>query len=214
MIARITGRVLERLEHGVLLDVGGIGYEILVPEAILQALDVRVSADGTITLITFHYLQSDPSRIVPVLIGFLNTIEREFFERFITVSGVGPRAALRALSLPIPVIARAIDAGDLALLRSLPGIGGQRAREIVAKLQGKVGKFGLMREGVAPATEPTETLPADIKAQALAVLRQLQYRRHEAEEMINRAVARRPDAKTVEDLLNEVYHQRQAEVVR
>ncbi len=157
MISRISGRLVDRRPHGVLLEVGGFGYEVLVPEAIRQTLDDHVRPDGSLTLVTFHYLQSDPSRSVPVLIGFLNEIEREFFERFITVSGVGPRGALRALSLPIPVIARAIDAGDLALLRSLPGIGEQRAREIVAKLQGKVGKYGLIRDEVsAPAARSSD----------------------------------------------------------
>ncbi len=213
MIARISGKLIERRQQSVLLEIGGLGYEVLVPDAVMQALDECVQSDGTLTLVTFHYLQSDPSRSVPVLIGFLHEIEREFFERFITVSGVGPRGALRALSLPISAIARAIDAGDTALLRSLPGIGEQRAREIVAKLQGKLGKFGLMKEEMASA-RAIPVAGGGVKEQALAVLEQLQYRRREAEIMVEQALARRPDMKSVEELLNEVYHQRQAEAVR
>jgi hypothetical protein len=109
-------------------------------------------------------------RGIPVLIGFLNEVEREFFTRFISVSGVGPRAALKALTQPIPVIAKAIDEGDVELLRSLPGIGEQRAKEIVAKLQGKVGKFALIqtREGAVPSAEPPASA---IEDEAVAVLR-------------------------------------------
>ena len=109
----------------------------------------------------------DQSKAIPVMVGFLNDIEKDFFERFITVSGVGPKAACRALSLSFSVIADAIDRGDIALLKTLPGIGEQRAREIVAKLQGKVGKFGLIQDrGLKDTAETKE----DIKEEALSVL--------------------------------------------
>jgi Holliday junction DNA helicase RuvA len=102
--------------------------------------------DGRITMLTYHYHQVEQSKSVPILIGFLSQVEKDFFEIFITVSGIGPRAALRALNRPISSIARAIDEGDLGFLKSLPGIGEQRAKEIVAKLQNKVGRFGLIRD--------------------------------------------------------------------
>jgi len=135
----------------------------------------------------------------------MNEVERQFFETFITVSGIGPRAAVRAISQPIPLIARAIDDGNLEFLRSLPGIGPQRAKEIVAKLQGKVGKYALMPEQeLSPASVPG----SDAATEALEILLQLQYRRSEAQAMIQSALSRNGRLSCAEEILNEVYKQR------
>jgi Holliday junction DNA helicase RuvA len=204
MIARISGKLREKGEGFLLIDTGGICYEVLVPPTTMQRLDEALS-DGVISLITYHYLQVEPARNTPVLIGFLSEVEKEFFEQFITVSGIGPRAALKALNEPISCIARAIDEGDIAFLKSLPGIGDQRARLIIAKLQNKVGKFGLVKdEKFAAAGAKT----GDIQEEALAVLTQLQYKKAEAEMMIKKAIQRRGDIQNTEDLLNEVYRQK------
>jgi len=206
MISRIRGIVRNVSELQLLLEVNGISYEIFVPPSVLRALPERLGPGGDIELVTFHYQQLDVGRGIPVLIGFLNEIEREFFERFITVAGIGPKAALKALTQPIAIIAQAIDEGDLVLLKSLPGIGDQRAREIVAKLQGKVGKFGLIQTkadglpGVAQA-------PSAVEEEALAVLLRLEYKKPEAKQMIQAALERNPKAKSAEDLLNEIYRQ-------
>jgi Holliday junction DNA helicase RuvA len=144
---------------------------------------------------------------VPVLIGFFNDIEKEFFEKFITVSGVGPKAACRALELPFSTIADAIDRGDMAILKSLPGIGEQRAREIIAKLQGKIGKYGLIQDGTD--FEPAAAIEEDIKREALQVLIQLQYNKSEAKAMIEEALERNAGISSCEGLLNEIYKQKQ-----
>ncbi len=207
MISRIRGIVREVSELQLLLEVNGISYEIFVPPSVLRALPERLGPDGDIELVTFHYQQLDVGRGIPVLIGFLNEIEREFFERFITVAGIGPKAALKALTQPIAVIAQAIDEGDLVLLKSLPGIGDQRAREIVAKLQGKVGKFGLIQTAKADGLPGTAQAPSAVEEEALAVLLRLEYKKPEAKQMIQTALERNPKAKTAEDLLNEIYRQ-------
>lgn len=205
MISRLCGVLVERRENAVLLETNGVTYEILIPQAILRTLDRHTTPDGKLRLVTYHYHHVEPSRAVPILVGFINEIEREFFERFITVSGIGPKAAVRALKQPIPLIARAIDDGDLEALRSLPGIGPQRAKEIVAKLQGKVGKFAL----IPGAEEADAALPApDAAMEALEVLLQLQYRRAEAQQMVKSALERNPGLSTAEEILNEVYKQR------
>jgi Holliday junction DNA helicase RuvA len=190
----------------VLVETNGLTYEVLVPPAVLRMLDRCVDAQGKVKLVIYHYHHVEPSRAVPVLVGFTHEIEREFFERFITVSGIGPKAAVRALTQPIPIIARAIDDGNLDLLRSLPGIGPQRAKEIVAKLQGKVGKFALLPHEDRPQAAFAEQ--PDAAEEALAVLLQLQYTRSEAQAMIRNALQRCPGLKTAEEILNEVYRQR------
>jgi len=156
--------------------------------------------------VTYHYYQVEPSRSVPVLIGFQNEVEKEFFEKFISVSGVGPKAACRALAEPFSTIAGAIDTGDVSFLKKLPGIGEQRARQIVAKLQGKVGKYGLIKDGHISRIKEHE----DIKSEALSILLQLQYKKNEAEDMIQKAFQRQPGLKTSEELLNEVYREKKA----
>ena len=208
MIARLRGVLRHQAENHILLDVSGICYEVFLPQSILSALPEHLSANGELELITFHYQQLEPGRGVDVLIGFLNEIEREFFSRFISVSGVGPKAAVKALTLPISVIAQAIDEGDLSLLRSLPGIGEQRAKEIVAKLQGKVGKYALMRskEGALPA-QTASSKALELEDEAVAVLVQLEYKKPEAKQMVRAAIERNPKVASVEELLTEVYRQ-------
>jgi len=205
MIARISGKVIEKGNNYLIIEVGGISYEVLVPAAVMQRLQDLLGGQNTISLITYHYLQAEPSKSIPVLVGFLNEVEKEFFETFITVSGIGPRAALKALNKPISLIARAIDEADIAFLRSLPGIGEQRAREIIAKLQNKVGKFGLVRDD---KMRQAQAKSGDIMEEAMAVLMQLEYKKSEALNMVKKALEKSPDIKNTEELLNAVYKQR------
>ena len=209
MISRIKGVVDQFSENTLIVDVGGVSYEIYIPTAVMKSFDGQLKKDSTIRLVTYHYYQTDPSKSIPILIGFSNNIEKEFFEKFITVSGVGPKAAVRALSQPIPEIAQAIDTGDLMFLKSLPGIGEQRGKEIIAKLQGKMGKFGLM-QGSGPSAKKEASNAPDIREEALEVLLQLQYKKEEARQMIQKAFARKADLATVEEILNEVYRQKKA----
>jgi Holliday junction DNA helicase RuvA len=205
MISRISGKVIEKGVNYLIVDVAGICYEVFIPAAVMQRLDENIDGNGKVSLRTYHYLQVEPSKGTPILIGFLNDIEKDFFEVFITVSGIGPRAALKALNKPISQIAQAIDEADINFLKSLPGIGEQRAREIIAKLQNKVGKFALMKD-IKKKAEEAKT--RDIVEEALAVLIQLEYKKPEATAMIKKALDISPDIETTEDLLNVVYKQR------
>lgn len=207
MITRISGKIIEKGNNYLNIDIGGICYKVLIPPTVMQRLDENTPSDGTISLITYHYLQVEPSKSTPVLIGFLNDIEKEFFEIFITVSGIGPRAALKALNKPISEIAKAIDEADMEFLCSLPGIGQQRAREIIAKLQNKVGKFGLIQDG---RLRKQETRTKDIEEEALAVLMQLEYKKSEALAMLKKALETGLNIQTTEELLNEVYKQKKS----
>jgi len=207
MISRISGKVIEKGANYLYIDLGGICYEVLIPQTVMQRLDESIGSDGKISLITYHYHQVEPSKSTPVLIGFLNDIEKDFFQIFITVSGIGPRAALKALNKPISQIAKAIDEGNIVFLKSLPGIGEQRAREIIAKLQNKVGKFGLIQDGKIK-TDLSKS--CNIADEALAVLTQLEYKRQEALGMIKKAMENNSDIETTEELLNLVYKQRKS----
>jgi Holliday junction DNA helicase RuvA len=204
MISTIKGKLINKKDSSLIIEIGSIGYEVLVPLTVLADLkDTPLGEE--VSLVTFHYYTTDPSKSVPMLIGFINEVEREFFEMFITVSGIGPKAAIKAINRPISEIARAIDSADITFLKSLPRIGEQKAREIIAKLQKSVGKFGLIQDSF----EPSEvTSKQDIEEEAMQVLAQLQYKKQQAQDMIKRALERNPKISTSEELLNEVYHQK------
>jgi len=206
MITAIRGKISRQSDAAITLETNGLSYEILTPLSVLQRVKENQDSDGNIRLITYHYYQMTPSSGVPVLVGFINEVERDFFLEFIKVSGIGPRAAVKALNKSIGEIAQAIDRGDTKYLKTLPGIGEQKAKEVVAKLQGKMGKFTLMRDRVAFESPSKEV--QDIEEEALHILLQLQYKKVEAEEMIKKAFERAPKLGTSEELLNEIYKQR------
>jgi len=208
MITAIKGKISSQSDAAIILETNGLSYEILTPLSVLQRLQENQDSDGNIRLITYHYYQMTPSSGVPVLVGFLNEVERDFFLEFIKVSGIGPRAAVKALNKAIGEIAQAIDRGDTKYLKTLPGIGEQKAKEVVAKLQGKMGKFTLMRDRVT--VQNTRPQSSDIEEEALHILLQLQYKKPEAEEMIKKAFERSPQLASSEELLNEIYKQRKA----
>ena len=203
MISRLKGKVVEKKDNTVIIEVQGLGYEVLVPTSVFQRLDAAKDAAGDIALTTYHYVLMTPSSATPVLVGFLNELEKDFFLQFISVSGIGPKAAVRALNRSIAEISHAIDEGDAAFLKTLPGIGQQKAKDIIAKLQGKVGRFGLIPDQATKAPAVIEARP--FQDEALVVLMQLQYKKPEALEMIARAIERKKDIKSVEELLNEIY---------
>ncbi len=83
MISRISGKVVERGSNYLLLDIGNICYEVFIPTTVMQRIEENIADDGNISLITFHYLQVEPAKNIPVLIGFLNDIEKN--NRLVTV---------------------------------------------------------------------------------------------------------------------------------
>ena len=101
------------------------------------------------------------SRLVPRVVGFLSAIDREFFEIFCSVDGVGVRKALRAMVRPVREIARTIEEQDVKQLSTFPGIGEATAERIVAKLRRKVGKFALIigPQSSEARPRPTPTAP-------------------------------------------------------
>ncbi len=209
MFSRITGSIVERGDASVLLDVGGLAYEIVLPPCVAEKLPATLGERVTLEVHPTFNLDGNSGRFT--FFGFTNSVERDFFEALVSVASIGPRTAARAFSLPMGRIARAIDTADHAFLVKLPGIGQQKARDIVAKLQGKVARFLLIRDADPRASEP---IP-DFAAEALSVLLQLEYKRGEAEAMIAETLAAVPRIADAETLLAEIYRQknRRAEAV-
>ena len=143
MITRIRGHLESVLGTRAIVVPAGeaFAYEVLVPAFVGLALATK--SGQTITLHTLQYFegQNQGSSFIPRLIGFENESQREFFELFTTVNGIGNRKALRALVHKPGVIARAIAEKDAKLLATLPEIGKRMAERVIAELDGKVDAF-------------------------------------------------------------------------
>jgi Holliday junction DNA helicase RuvA len=204
VFARISGALVERSGDTAIVETGGLGYEIVLPPCIAQKVPSKAGERVILEIYSVVNLEGNSGRFT--YYGFTNAIERDFFEALLTVASIGPRSAARAFSLPMSTIAAAIDRGDYNLLKSLPGIGQQKARDIVAKLQGKVAKFLLIQDAPAPAPA---SIP-DFADEALAVLVQLGYKRAEGEAMIRQTLEREPQLDQAEQLLAEIYRSKSA----
>ncbi|CAB5126651.1 Holliday junction ATP-dependent DNA helicase RuvA (EC [Olavius algarvensis associated proteobacterium Delta 3] len=199
MIGYLEGSILKKDDDRILLLVNQIGYEVLLPVNVMQTLAGTSTGESISLYIYFQQTERQPK---PVLIGFNLEAEREFFERFISVEAIGPIKAVKALTLPIRDIARAIESGDIAKLRQLKGIGNRTAHKIVATLQGKMEKFALIRKDELPEAPQVE----DITEQVLVVLiKQLGHKKSDARRMIADALTRNSAIRSPEDLFNEVY---------
>lgn len=180
MIAHLTGRVLSKSPERVVLDVGGVGYELHVPVSTYYELDKL--DDGAVASLHVHtHLREDALS----LFGFWTEAERQLFERLIGVSGIGPRLARVILSgMAPPDLVSAIAGGDLVRLSGIPGVGKKTAERMVLELRDKV------RELVAPETPAAGPGDEDL-ASALV---NLGYRRPQAERAVVEARRAEPGA--------------------
>jgi Holliday junction DNA helicase RuvA len=199
VIGYIEGKILKREDDRLLILANQIGYEVLLPGVVEQALADKQAGEDITLYIYFQQTERQPK---PVLIGFNREIEKEFFQYFISVEDIGPLKAVKALDVPVREIARAIEARDVARLTRLRGIGKRTAQKIIATLEGKMGKFALIR-----AEDKKVTLAADdFEKQVLDVMvRQLGHRVADAKQMIAQALKRNPDVVSAEELFDEVY---------
>ena len=204
MITRITGQLAALGDDVLTLRLGGFEYEVLIPEFTRRQLQNEVNQE--ISLHTIEYLEGNPmqGRMTPRLIGFLTGVEREFFELFCSVDGVGARKALRAMVRPVKEVATAIEEQDAKFLSSLPGIGPAMADRIIAKLRRKVPKFALM---VAREAEHEAEVPSDVVAETFEVLRTLGHSESDARRLMDAALAAKKKHKDVQSLLQAIYQQ-------
>jgi Holliday junction DNA helicase RuvA len=142
------------------------------------------------------------------LIGFNLEVEKEFFQKFISVEAIGPLKAVRALSVPVREIAAFIESGDIDKLAQLKGIGRRTAQKIVATLEGKMGKFALIRSDGSEAAPPD----VDFSKQVLNVMiNQLGHKAADARRMIDKALKGNRSITTPEELFDEVYRGERSE---
>ncbi|MCD6351004.1 MAG: hypothetical protein J7M26_02695 [Armatimonadetes bacterium] len=206
MISRLRGTLVSVSEDRCEVATGGVTYLVHLPPAVAERLAER-PLDSEIELFTYYYLQSDPQKSVPVLLGFEKEYQRDFFELLMQVPKFGPRAALKAMALPVATLAQAIEREDLALLRSLPGVGRQKARDLVATLQGKTMGFGQVPAEAEAEVEGAEPL-SEAEGDAVALLEQLGVGRAEAVQRVLALRRDHPEAEQPEEIVRLVFRRR------
>ena len=184
--------------------------EVLIPEHTRRQVQSKLGEP--ITLHTILYIEggSMVSRLLPRLVGFTSAIDREFFEIFCSVDGVGARKALRAMVRPVRELARSIQDQDVKLLATFPGIGEATAERIVAKLRRKVGKFALI---VSPVTTTAagevngapENAEPDVIRDTYSALLSVGHSESDARQAIDRVLAGKKKFKSVADMIEAIY---------
>jgi Holliday junction DNA helicase RuvA len=204
MITKITGQLASVHEDVINLRIGAFEYEVFIPEFARRRLQNELNQE--VTLFTIEYFEGNPmqGRMTPRLIGFLNEIEREFFELFCSVDGVGVKKALRAMVRPVKEVATAIEEQDAKSLSALPGIGAAMSERIIAKLRRKVPKFALM---VGQMEKHEAEVEPDVVSETYEVLRSLGHAESEARRLIDTALASKKKYKDVQSLIEAIYQQ-------
>jgi holliday junction DNA helicase RuvA len=183
MIARLKGLVAEKAPNRLIVDVQGVGYEVLVP---LSTFYVVGEPGAEVTLRIHTHVREEALS----LYGFVTAIEQDLFERLIGISGIGPKLALAVLSgIEPPELVKAIRLQDVARLTAIPGVGKKTAERIGLELKDR------LPAAVHPIAPGQAAAPGDqLREDLLSALLNLGYQRAAAEKGIDRALAAAPDA--------------------
>jgi len=176
MIGQLRGRIVEKQPPRLILDVGGVGYEVQAPMSTFFALG---RGDGEITLLTQMVVRDDAL----LLYGFASSGERQLFRELIKVSGVGAKLALTVLSgMNVSDFVATVEADDVARLTGLPGVGKKTAARLLVEMRDK-----LSGSDIAPTLAPaTGDAPAgdNSRGEARNALVALGYKPAEAERLL------------------------------
>src|SRR6266571_6068184 len=175
MIGQIRGRLADKRPNQLLVDVGGVGYQVQVPLSTFAALG---ELHTEVTLLIHTHVREDAL----ALYGFLSSREKHFFELLLGASGVGPSLALKILSgMSVEELVPAIRTGDVARLTKIPGVGRKTAERMVVELKDKL-------EAVTFETEkPAPSSPAGVEADVISALVNLGYDARAAEGAVGEA---------------------------
>ncbi len=210
MITKVTGIPVALATDTLTLAVGAFEYEILIPEFARRNLQDKLGRE--VSLHTVEYLEGNAmqGRLIPRLVGFLSPIEREFFDMFCEVDGVGVKKALRAMVRPVQEVATMIEEQDAKGLATLPGIGPATADRVIAKLRRRVPKFALLVAGEVASAAGIE-IERDLLTEAFEVLRVLGHTDSEARRLLDSVLDKKTKYKDVDSLLHAVYEKSHAE---
>jgi Holliday junction DNA helicase RuvA len=181
VIARLQGTLVEKTPSRLIVDVGGVGYDVLVPLSTFYGLG---DAGTTVTLRVHTHVREE----VIALYGFASALEQDLFERLIAISGIGPKLALAVLSGIDPAeLVRAIRSQDVARLTRIPGVGKKTAERIGLELKDRLPQGDSGGEGIPAGSD-------DLRADLLSALMNLGYNRPVADKAIDSALKKAPQA--------------------
>lgn len=207
LITKISGVLAGLREDAAMIEVAPFEYEVLVPDYVRRQLQPQVGQQ--IKMHTIDFLEGNAAqggRLTPRLIGFLTEPERQFFELFCSVDGVGVKKALRAMVRPVKELAVLIEEQDAKALSSLPGIGPATSERVIAKLRRKMPRFALMvgRAGVAEGADADHTVARD----AFDALLALGHSESDARQLVDDLIDSGKKYKDVEAMLTAIYQKR------
>ena len=187
MIGMLSGRVIEKDFSSCLIDVNGVGYEVIIP---LSTFDKLPLENENITL----YIHTAVREDAITLFGFAGKDEKQLFQQLINVSGVGGKLALNVLSaMPASSFCAAVSSGDVKSLSRINGVGKRTAERLIVELKGKLA-------GIDPAA--ASPVSGSAAADACAALEQLGFRKDAVNKTVNALLAELPEADcTVENLI-------------
>jgi Holliday junction DNA helicase RuvA len=179
MIAFLRGRVIDKQPNRVIVDVGGVGYEVHVPLSTFY----EVGDEGAeVSLRVFTHVREDALQ----LYGFLTDLERQVFERLIGISGIGPKLAIAVLSgMDSRELITAVQRADVVRLTGIPGIGKKTAERIVLELKDRLTQL-------APPAAPGHTAPSSedrLRGDLISALQNLGYHRQQVERVTSSVTA-------------------------
>jgi holliday junction DNA helicase RuvA len=184
VIARLKGTLVEKTPTRLIVDVGGVGYDVLVPLSTFYTIG---EAGSDVALRVHTHVRED----VIALYGFASGVEQDLFERLIGISGIGPKLALAVLSgIDAGELVRAIRSQDVARLTKIPGVGKKTAERIGLELKDRLPVTLQPAGATAVQSAPGDQLRDDL----LSALTNLGYQRAAAEKAINAALKKTPDA--------------------
>lgn len=188
MIARLTGKLIQKQPNSVIVDVGGIGYELTVPLSTFYDLG---SIGSEVTLRAYTYVREDALQ----LFGFRTDRERRLFLMLTSVSGIGPKLAITLLSgLSAEDLTVAIGQSNLTRLVSIPGVGKKTAERLVVELRDKIPSLNVHDVDEAHAISADQAGGSVMRGEVVSALVNLGYQRSPAEKAVTATFSAEPDA--------------------
>ena len=181
MIGRLRGIIIEKQPPKVLIEVGGVGYEVFMPMTCFYALP----DNGKEVIVLTHFAVREDAQ---VLYGFNHEQERELFRELIKVNGVGPKLALAILSgMSAAQFINAVEQGEIKTLVKLPGVGTKTAERLIVEMKDRVKRFGEELSNVNPAIDIKKS-SNQIESEAVSALIALGYKPQEASRIISKVI--------------------------
>ncbi|MDP2681520.1 MAG: Holliday junction branch migration protein RuvA [Deltaproteobacteria bacterium] len=200
MIAHIKGKIIHKSPESVIVDVGGVGYEVYIPLSTYYKLP---DLEEYVSLNTYTHVREDALQ----LYGFLTPMEKGIFQMLIAVSGIGPKLARNILSgIPADDLISAVSSADIARLKAIPGIGGKTAERLVVELKDKIAVIDRSQGGCPLGAGRKEEFGSrydSISKDVYSALVNLGYKGPMADKAIEKAKKTNTSAATFESLLKE-----------